>query len=90
MKKLIILGSTGSIGTQVLDIIRANPDKYEVVALAAGKNADLLQKQAREFKVKAVALFDENTASDLKICLADTNIKVLSGSDGVCELTSFD
>lgn len=90
MKKLIILGSTGSIGTQALDIIRANPDKYEVVALAAGKNADLLQKQAREFKVKAVALFDENAASDLKICLADTNIKVLSGSDGVCELASYD
>ena len=90
MKKLIILGSTGSIGTQALDIIRANPDKYEVVVLAAGKNADLLQKQAREFKVKAVALFDENAASDLKICLADTNIKVLSGSDGVCELASYD
>lgn len=90
MKKIIILGSTGSIGTQALDIVRANPDKYEVVALAAGRNVDLLQKQAREFKVKAVALFNENAASDLKICLADTNTKVLSGADGVCELAAYD
>lgn len=90
MKKIIILGSTGSIGTQALDIVRANPDKYEVVALAAGRNVDLLQKQAREFKVKAVALFNENAASDLKICLTDTNTKVLSGADGVCELAAYD
>ncbi len=90
MKKLIILGSTGSIGTQALDIARANPDKYEVVALAAGSNAKLLEKQAREFNVKAVALFDESAAAELKIKLADTDIKVLSGADGVCELATFD
>ncbi len=90
MKKLIILGSTGSIGTQALDIARANPDEYSVSALAAGSNAQLLEKQAREFGVKAVALFDELAAKDLKIRLADTDIKVLSGADGVCELASFD
>ena len=60
MKKIIILGSTGSIGTQALDIVRANPDKYSVVAIAAGSNADLIENQAREFGVKAVALFNEN------------------------------
>ena len=90
MKKLIILGSTGSIGTQALDIARANPDKYTVVGLAAGSNAELLEKQAREFGVKAVALFDTKAADELKIKLADTNIKVLCGADGVCELAMLD
>lgn len=90
MKKLIILGSTGSIGTQALDIVRANPDKYKVVALAAGSNAQLLQKQAREFNVKAAALFNHDAANDLSVKLADTDIKVLSGADGVCELASYD
>lgn len=88
MKKIIILGSTGSIGTQALDIVRANPDKYTVTAIAAGSNCELIEKQAREFGVKTVALFDEVAANDLKIKLADTNIRVLSGADGVCELAS--
>ncbi|MBQ8740450.1 MAG: 1-deoxy-D-xylulose-5-phosphate reductoisomerase [Clostridia bacterium] len=88
MKKLIILGSTGSIGTQALDIVRANPDKYTVTALAAGSNAALLEAQAREFKPVVVALFDEKAADDLKIKLADTDIKVLSGADGVCALAT--
>lgn len=90
MKRLIILGSTGSIGTQALDIVRANPDKYKVVGLAAGSNVDLLQEQAREFRVKVVALFNENSAAELKIKLADTDTTVLSGADGVCELASLD
>ena len=90
MKKLIILGSTGSIGTQALDIARANPDKYTIVGLAAGSNAELLENQAREFGVKAVALFDTKAADELKIKLADTNIKVLCGADGVCELATLD
>ena len=90
MKKLIILGSTGSIGTQALDIARANPDKYTVVGLAAGSNAELLEKQAREFGVKVVALFDIKAADELKIKLADTNIKVFCGADGVCELAMHD
>lgn len=90
MKNLVILGSTGSIGTQALDIVRANPDKYKVVALAAGSNAKLLEMQAREFDVRAVALFDEKSAAELKIKLSDTNVKVLSGPDGVCELASID
>lgn len=90
MKRLIILGSTGSIGTQALDIVRANPDKYTVTALAAGSNAALLEKQAREFGVKTVALFNEKAAADLKISLADTDIKVFSGAEGVCELAYCD
>lgn len=90
MKKLIILGSTGSIGTQALDIVRANPDKYTVAALAAGSNAQLLEAQAREFKPQAVALFDKNAAFDLKVRLRDTDINVWSGAEGVCELADCD
>ena len=90
MKKIIILGSTGSIGTQALDIVRACPDKYTVTALAAGSNSKLLEEQAREFGVKTVALFDENSARDLKTRLADTDIKVLSGANGVNEVSSCD
>ncbi len=88
MKSLVILGSTGSIGTQALEVCRR--DGYKVNALAAGSNIELLEKQAREFKVKSVAVFDENNAKDLKIKLADTDIKVLSGNDGVCEVARYD
>lgn len=90
MKKLVILGSTGSIGTQTLEIVRANPEKYAVTALAAGSNVKLLESQVREFGVKKVAVFSETAAADLKLRLADTDIKVLSGADGVCEIASTD
>ena len=83
MKKLIILGSTGSIGTQALEVCRR--DGYKVTALAAGSNIDLLEKQAREFKPLTVAVFDSEKAKELKIKLSDTDIKVLSGVEGVCE-----
>ncbi len=85
MRELIILGSTGSIGTQALDVVRSNPKEYRVTALAAGKNIDLLEKQAREFNPLAVAVEDEKSAADLKLRLKDTDIRVLSGGDGVCE-----
>ncbi len=84
MKSLIILGSTGSIGTQALEV--ALRDGYKVTALAAGSNIELLEKQAREFSPLSVAVFDENKAKELKIKLADTDIKVLSGINGVCEI----
>lgn len=86
MKSLIILGSTGSIGTQSLDICRR--DGYKVCGLAAGSNIELLEKQAREFKPSKVAVFNEEKAKELKIKLSDTDIKVLSGVDGVCEVAS--
>ena len=86
MKELVILGSTGSIGTQSLEVARRQG--YKVTGLAANGNIELLEKQAREWKVNAVAVFDEEKARDLKIKLADTDIKVLSGSDGVCEVAA--
>ena len=88
MKSLVILGSTGSIGTQALEVCRR--DGYKVVALAAGSNVELLEAQAREFNVKAVAVFNEEKANELKIKLADTDIKVLSGVEGVCAVAEME
>ncbi len=88
MKELVILGSTGSIGTQTLDIVRENPKDYKVTALASGRNIDLLEKQAREFNPQVVAVGDTAAAKDLKLRLKDTDIRVLSGEDGVCEAAS--
>ena len=86
-KKLVILGSTGSIGEQALDVARKNG--YTVLAIAAGKSIDKLEAQAKEFGVKAVAVFDTTAAKELKERLADTDIKVLSGVEGVCEVASI-
>ncbi len=83
-KSLIILGSTGSIGTQSLQVAKENG--WAVTGLAAGSNVDLLEKQAREFRPLHVAVFNETAAAQLKIRLGDTGIKVLSGVEGVCEV----
>lgn len=88
MKSLIVLGSTGSIGTQALEVCRR--DGYKVTALAAGSNIELLEKQAREFKPLSVAVFNEEKAKELKIKLGDTSVKVLSGVEGVCEVACGD
>lgn len=82
-QKISILGSTGSIGTQSLDVAKMRG--YEVVALTAHSNDKLLEAQAREFSPKYVALADEQAAKRLKIALSDTDIKVYSGLEGVCE-----
>ena len=88
MKRLSVLGSTGSIGTQTLDVCRNLG--YSVVALAAGNNAELLEKQAREFKPKLVALYDEEAAKGLSIALSDTDITVLGGEEGVLKAAAID
>lgn len=92
MKKIAILGSTGSIGTQTLEIVRENKD-LEVVALAAGKSVDALEKQIREFSPKIVALWDEKAANELKIRVADLPVQVYAGMEGmlaVAELPESD
>jgi 1-deoxy-D-xylulose-5-phosphate reductoisomerase len=86
MKELIILGSTGSIGTQSIEVCEQNG--YRVTGLAAGRNIKLLEEQARKLKPLAVACSDEAAARLLKIALKDTDIKVLSGEGGVCELAA--
>lgn len=88
MKRLIILGSTGSIGVQALEVAERNG--YKVTALAAGKNTELLEKQARKFKPDIVAVSDEKAAQDLKTRLADTSVKVLSGEEGVCAAAQYE
>ena len=87
-KNLSILGSTGSIGTQSL--LTAKKCGYKVSALSAYSNVDLIEKQAREFNVKMVALVDENSAKELKNRLIDTDIKVLSGLEGVCQCAKIE
>ena len=82
MKKIAILGSTGSIGTQTLEIVRDNPD-IQVVGLAAGANIDLLEKQVREFKPRLVSLQSEKMCKELKIRLSDMDIEVIPGMEGL-------
>ena len=82
MKKFAILGSTGSIGTQTLEVVRANKD-IEVTALAAGSNIDLLEKQIREFSPKIAAVWNEEKAKELKDRVRDLDIRVESGMDGL-------
>ena len=82
MKKIAILGSTGSIGTQTLEVVRANKD-IEVTALAAGSNIDLLEKQIREFSPKIAAVWSEEKAKELKDRVRDLDIRVESGMDGL-------
>lgn len=82
-KHIAILGSTGSIGTQTLDVARANADKLTVEVLTAGHNADLLIKQAREFKPNAVVIADETKYEQVKQALADLDVKVWTGAKAI-------
>ena len=86
MKKIGVMGSTGSIGTQTLEIVRSYPDKLKVVALAAGKNVDLLEKQIREFKPSYAVMWSEEAAEDLKQRVADLDVKIGCGMDGLLEM----
>lgn len=87
MKKIAVLGSTGSIGTQTLEIVRTNGD-IKVTALAAGSNIALLEEQIREFRPKLAAVWSEEKASELKTRVRDLDIKVVSGMDGLLEAAS--
>lgn len=82
MKKIAVLGSTGSIGTQTLEIVRTNKD-IEVTALAAGSNITLLEEQIREFRPGLAAVWDEERAAELKSRIRDMDVQVLSGMDGL-------
>ena len=85
MKKIAILGSTGSIGTQTLDVVRANED-LEVVGLSAGSNVEKLEEQIREFRPKLVAVWKDEAARDLSVRVKDLNVKIVSGMGGLIEL----
>ena len=85
MKKIAILGSTGSIGTQTLDIVSKNDD-LQVVGIAAGRNIDLLEKQIRQFSPRLAAVGDEKKAQELKLRVQDTDCKIVGGMEGLIEL----
>ncbi len=89
MKKIAILGSTGSIGTQTLEIVRENPD-LEVVGLAAGANIDLFERQVREFQPKLVSLQSEAACRELRTRLADMQVAVVCGMDGLIQIAEME
>ena len=86
MKKIAILGSTGSIGTQTLEVVRENKD-IEVLGLAAGNNIKLLERQIREFHPKMAAVWTEERAKELRENVKDLDIKIVSGMEGLIELS---
>lgn len=89
MKNVAIIGSTGSIGTQTLEIAKANDD-LNIAALAAGKNVKLLEQQAREFRPEIVGIWSEKDAASLRQSLSDTDIRVVSGMDGLIEIAELE
>ena len=85
-KRIAVLGSTGSIGTQALDIVRAYPDRLSVTALAAGQNVRAIEAQIREFRPRLACLWDEAAARELKARARDLPVRVVCGMDGLCEI----
>ncbi len=90
MKKIAILGSTGSIGTQTLEIVEQNKEELQVVAMSAGSNVTLLEKQARKYRPQLVAVWDEKKAAELKESLSDTEIQVLAGMEGLLAVATIE
>ena len=85
--RIAILGSTGSIGTQTLEIVREHPG-FQVRALAAGRNVSLLEKQIREFRPVLAGVWEEKDAQDLRTRIADLDVRVVSGMDGMLEIAA--
>lgn len=86
MKRIAILGSTGSIGTQALDVIKQHPDQFQAHTLTAGSNAELLIKQAREFKPDTVVIANEDKYATVSQALSDLPIKVYAGPEALCQV----
>ena len=89
-RQIALLGSTGSIGTQALDVVRDNPDRFEVYALVARHNVDLLARQAREFRPEVVVIADEQQYAPLKEVLADLPMKVWAGADAIADVVCME
>ncbi|MBQ2754820.1 MAG: 1-deoxy-D-xylulose-5-phosphate reductoisomerase, partial [Clostridia bacterium] len=86
--KISVLGSTGSIGTQTLNVVDNNKD-LEVLGLSGNSNIQLLEQQARKYRPKVVAVADEKNAALLKIALSDTPVRVAGGEEGLCEVSAL-
>lgn len=89
-RQIALLGSTGSIGTQALDVVRDNPDRFEVYALVARRNVELLARQAREFRPEVVVVADEEQYAPLKASLADLPMKVWAGADAIADVVQME
>ncbi len=90
MKHLALLGSTGSIGQQTLELVRRFPDKLCIECLAANSNVELLEQQAREFHPSLVCVYRDSAAAELKVKMADTGIRIVSGMDGLVECATWE
>lgn len=88
MKKIAVLGSTGSIGTQTLDVVRANKD-LQVLGISAGRNVKKLEEQIREFQPRLAAVWEEEAAKELAVRIQDLDVRVVSGMDGLLELAAM-
>ncbi len=89
MKKIVLLGSTGSIGTQTLEVVSAYSDRLSVVALAAGSNVERMEQQIREYKPSYAVMWTEEAAKQLREKVKDTDVKVLAGMEGLLEISSL-
>ena len=89
-KRLAILGSTGSIGTQALEVVSEQHDKFEIEVLTAHSNADLLIAQAKQYKPNCVVIADESKYQTVKDALWDDDIKVYAGADAISQCMSMD
>lgn len=90
MKKLAILGSTGSIGRQALDLVSRHPDRFQVLGLVAGRNIDLLEQQIEKFRPRVVSVWDEGEALSLKKRLSQRSVEVLFGAEGACQVAAME
>lgn len=90
MKNISVLGSTGSIGTQTLEIAREKKEEFNIVAIAAGSSVDKLEEQIREFRPQIAALYDEKAAKDLRDRVSDLEVKIVSGMDGLIEVSAWE
>ena len=91
VKAITLLGSTGSIGTQTLDIVSEHPDQFRVVGMAAGRNVAMLAQQIRQFRPEIVAIWDKDKLPELKAAIADLDPQpiVLAGEEGVIEVARY-
>ena len=89
MKKISVLGSTGSIGVSTLDVIERNPESFQILALSAGSNVELFAEQIRKFKPQVVALFDSKKVPLLKEKIADLDVEILFGEKGLVSVAMY-
>ena len=89
MKKISLLGSTGSIGVNTLDVVERNPENFQILAMSAGSNVDLFADQIRKFKPKVAALFDAQKIFTLKERVADLDVEILSGEEGAIAVATI-